>query len=124
MQLDETRPVANRSAQAWWVPRYRRPGQVRTWFADATLVVFLGAQLLDGALTYVGVTTGAAVEQNPLIVWYMAALGVGPALAAAKMFAAACAIALHLGSAHLAIAGLTVFYTTAAILPWSALLFL
>lgn len=89
---------------------------------DFILVAFLLAQVLDGALTYVGVSGGAAIELNPLLVWYFGAFGIGPTLAGAKVFAGACAVGLHLARAHLILATLTILYLSAAVVPWAAIL--
>jgi hypothetical protein len=101
----------------------RRSGLGRSRFGDFVLVVFLAAQVLDGAFTYVGIKTGVASELNPVLAWYMAVFGVGPTLAGAKLFAGGCGIALHVGNLHYVIAGLTLFYAFNAILPWTSLLF-
>ena len=94
-------------------------------FGDLALVVFLLAQALDGALTYVGVSTyGPAMEGNPLIAWLMAAMGEGPGLATAKVTAGAFGIALHLSAVHKAVALLAAFYMAVAVIPWVAILFI
>ncbi|HEX6973180.1 MAG TPA: DUF5658 family protein [Vicinamibacterales bacterium] len=96
----------------------------RHYFGDVALVVFLLAQLLDGILTYVGVTTyGPTMEGNPLIAWLIGHLGEGPALAIAKMAAGGFGIALHLSAVHKAVALLAGFYLAVAVVPWLAILF-
>ena len=93
-------------------------------FGNVALVAFLFAQLLDGLLTYAGITMyGAHMEGNPLIGWLIAALGEGPALAVAKLAAGGFGIALHLSSVHKAVALLAGFYLAVAVLPWVAILF-
>ena len=93
-------------------------------FGDVVLVTFLLMQVLDGTLTYVGVTTfGMGIEANPLLASLMMHLGHGPALMAAKSVAALLGIGLHLRGTHLAVAILAAFYITAAVLPWALLLF-
>ncbi len=93
-------------------------------FGNVALVAFLLAQLLDGLLTYAGITMyGAHMEANPLIGWLIAALGEGPALAVAKLAAGGFGIALHLSSVHKAVALLAGFYLAVAVLPWVAILF-
>ena len=92
-------------------------------FGNAVIVLFFLTQALDGALTYVGVTTlGRDVEGNPLLVWLMGAAGHGAALALAKLTAAGFGIVLHLFSVHRAVAILTALYVSAAVLPWVAVL--
>lgn len=102
-----------------------RGGTERHLFGDIALVVFLLTQLLDGLLTYVGVTLyGTDIEGNPLITWLMAAMGEGPALATAKLTAGFFGIVLHLSAVHMAVAFLAVFYIAVAIVPWMLILFL
>jgi uncharacterized membrane protein len=97
----------------------------RYLFGDIALVVFLLAQLLDGILTYVGISTyGPGMEGNPLIAWLISSVGEGPALAIAKIAAGGFGIALHLSAVHKAVALLAGFYLAVAVLPWLAILFL
>jgi hypothetical protein len=97
----------------------------RSTFGDAALFVFLVAQVCDGVLTYVGVSTfGRQAEANPIIVWLMSALGDGPGLAAAKLTAGGFGILLHLSAVHKAVAALAGFYVVAAVCPWVALLYI
>lgn len=92
-------------------------------FGNAVIVLFFLAQALDGALTYVGVTAlGRDIEANPLLFWLMGAAGHGPGLALAKLTAAGFGMVLHLFSVHRAVAVLTIFYLSAAVLPWIAVL--
>jgi uncharacterized membrane protein len=96
----------------------------RSLFGDVALLLFLLAQMLDGVLTYVGVSVyGLHMEGNPLIGWMMANMGHGPALATAKVTAGFFGIALHLSAVHKAVALLTAFYLAVAIVPWLAVLF-
>ena len=93
-------------------------------FGDVAVLLFLLAQMLDGVLTYVGVSTyGLHVEANPLIGWLMSSMGEGPGLATAKLTAGFFGIALHLSAVHRTVAVLTAFYLAVAIIPWMALLF-
>ena len=101
-----------------------RGGTPRDVFGDLALLVFLLMQVLDGVLTYIGVSTyGLRMEGNPLIGWLMAAMGQGPALAAAKLTAGFFGVALHLSAVHKAVALLAGFYVIVAIVPWVAVLF-
>ena len=94
-------------------------------FGDLAVVVFLLAQVSDGVLTYIGVSTyGVAVEGNPLIAWLMTALGQGPGLATAKVTAGGFGVALHVAGVHKAVATLAGFYLVVAIAPWIAILYL
>src|SRR3989442_1843989 len=57
--------------------------QERSSFGDAMLLAFVIAQALDGALVYLGIAAfGAAAEANPVVAWYVSALGAGACLAA------------------------------------------
>jgi hypothetical protein len=97
----------------------------RSRFGDVVVVLFLLAQALDGALTYVGVTLlGLHMEANPVLAWLMSAMGCGPALAGAKLVASGFGIILHLAAVHRAVAGLTAFYMAVAVVPWLALLYI
>lgn len=94
----------------------------RSYFGDSVFVVFLLAQLADGALTYFGVHVfGRSIEANPILSWYIAALGVGGALLGAKMLAVGCATALHLKCRHRTVGVLTVFYLGVAVWPWATI---
>ena len=95
----------------------------RSLFGDGVLLVFLVAQLCDGAFTYVGVHHfGLGIEANPIVGWYIAALGVGYALIFTKTMAIACAAVLHLFARHRAIGALTILYLAMAVKPWVHLL--
>jgi hypothetical protein len=87
------------------------------------LVAFVIAQILDGILTYVGISTfGASAEANPVVAWYVGMFGAGVGLTAVKAMAIACAATLHLNARHLILGGLTLLYLGAAVLPWTRLL--
>ena len=95
----------------------------RSLFGDCVLLAFLGAQLCDGAFTYFGVLNfGTSIEANPIVGWYIAALGVGGALVATKGLAVLCAAFLHRYSHHRVIGVLTFLYLAAAVRPWVSLL--
>jgi hypothetical protein len=94
----------------------------RSYFGDGVLLIFLFAQLADGALTYVGVRVfGLEIEANPIVSWYIAAFGVGAALVAAKLLAATCAMTLHMTARHRTVGVLTILYLAAAVWPWATL---
>jgi hypothetical protein len=100
------------------------PGGTRPVYGDIALVVFLLAQVLDGVLTYLGVTLyGPQMEGNPIIAWLMDRLGEGPGLATAKVTASFFGIVLHLSAVHKAVALLAAFYVVVAIVPWTLILF-
>ena len=84
-----------------------------------TLVLFLVAQGWDGILTYVAVGVyGLEAEGNLLLATWMGLVGPAPALLGAKLGAAACGILLYVLGVHRALAGLTLLYAVAAIVPW------
>lgn len=92
-------------------------------FGDFVVLAFLVVQALDGALTYVGLSTiGRVVEGNPLVAGLMASFGMGYGLAGAKLFAVSLGIGLHLFGTHRLMALLTAFYLAAAVVPWVAVL--
>jgi len=106
------------------IPKLGIEPAARSRAGDVVLVLFLLAQCLDGALTYVGVITfGLESEANPLVGGLMFHLGEGAGLIGAKIVAAVLGIALHLRQVHAAVALLTAFYFGVAIIPWTALLF-
>ena len=95
----------------------------RSYFGDGVLLVFLLVQVCDGAFTYVGVHTfGPSIEANPIIVWYIAAVGMGAALLAMKLLAVTCGAILHLCARHVTVGLLTILYLFVAVWPWTHLL--
>jgi hypothetical protein len=81
-------------------------------------------QCLDGLLTYVGVTAfGIGVEANPIVAALMTQLGHGVGLLSAKILAGALGVCLHLNQIHSVVALLAGFYLTAAVAPWTMILF-
>jgi hypothetical protein len=84
------------------------------------LSAFVLVQVLDGVLTYVGVTAyGPHLEANPLVRWYVSALGPGPALITVKAFAISCALPLYSCALHGTLTALTALYFAGAIVPWT-----
>jgi len=83
------------------------------------LTVFLVAQLLDGALTYVGVQRfGIEAEGNTLLVTLMHAWGTGPALLAAKLFSIGCGVILFAISVYRVLAAAAGACIGFAVIPW------
>ena len=102
----------------------RNTSRQRTPFGRVVLAVFLLAQCLDGILTYVGVTAfGIGVEGNPIIIALMTHLGHGLGLLSAKVVAGTLGIWLHLFHIDSVVAVLAGFYLTAAVAPWTLILF-
>jgi uncharacterized membrane protein len=89
------------------------------------LVLFVLAQALDGALTYVGVQRfGQAAELNGLLRFYIDAFGPAPALAGAKLLACGCGTLLYVSACHRTIAALAGAYFGVAVVPWIVALWL
>ena len=87
--------------------------------AEAIWIAFVVVQALDGAMTFIGIDRfGVQIEANPLLAWYVSALGPAMALCAAKLFAVACGAALYLTAQHKTIAVLALTYLLAAVGPW------
>jgi hypothetical protein len=88
--------------------------------AITLLALFTAVQVIDAMLTRTGVLRfGTGIEGNPLLALSFAQFGTGVTLGAAKLFAVACALVLHLRSHYLVLSLLTLFYVFGAIIPWS-----
>ena len=95
----------------------------RSYFGDAVIIAFLVTQAIDGVFTYLGIATyGAQIEANPIIGWYVGAVGPSLALIGAKVFAAICAVTLHTTGRHRILGLLTLGYLALAIWPWTQVL--
>jgi hypothetical protein len=91
--------------------------------AQILLLAFVTVQALDGILSYVGVSLhGPGVEANPLVAWYLVALGPAAGFTAAKLFAVMCGVVLYVTARHRLVAILTLLYLAFAVVPWFALL--
>lgn len=91
---------------------------------EIVFAAFLLTQILDGILTYVGVSIfGVAAEGNPILAWLMASYGEVIALTAAKGVAALCGVALYALAVDRLLAMLTLVYIGAAVVPWTLVLF-
>jgi hypothetical protein len=96
----------------------------RSYFADLVLFAFLLAQGLDGFYTYTGVLAyGPHIEANPIVAALMGHLGEVAGLVSAKAVASLLGICLYLCEVHTVLALLTGFYLTAAIAPWTLILY-
>ena len=104
-----------------WI--FSRSGE--SFFGNFAVLAFLAVQACDGVLTYIGLATfGPHIEGNPIVASLMAAFGVVPGLAGAKLLAGGFGILLHLSGVHRLIALLTAIYVALAVVPWTALLML
>lgn len=82
---------------------YDSPLEHRMLGHQLVFAAFLLTQILDGVLTYAGVSLfGIAAEGNPLLAWLMSSYGEIIALAGAKVVAALCGAALYLSSRSIA----------------------
>jgi hypothetical protein len=102
----------------------RQAEQQPSVFGDFVILLFITMQVLDWTLTYTGVQLfGRSIEANPLLYWLMQTLGDGAGLALAKTVARGLGAFLHLAGVHRAVAVLVAIYVTAAVAPWTHLLF-
>jgi hypothetical protein len=87
--------------------------------ATVVFVIFTIAQVLDGVLTYWGVTTlGIHVEGNDLLAATMHAIGPMRALVSAKLLACVCGYILYRTASHRPLAVMAGLYIGVAITPW------
>jgi uncharacterized membrane protein len=92
---------------------------------EATIVfaVFLTAQVLDGLLTYIGVSLlGVEMEANVLLARSMAAIGTPGTLIAAKLIACACGYVLYRTAWHRPLAITAGLSVGVAVVPWLGVL--
>jgi hypothetical protein len=83
------------------------------------LSVFFVAQVLDGALTYIGLRRfGVTMELNALLVFYMEIFGIGLTLIGAKGLACVCGLVLHVTDRHRALAIAAGASIGVAVVPW------
>lgn len=83
------------------------------------ICTFLVLQMLDGTMTYAGVRLlGPHVEMNSVLAWYMDVIGVGLAIALAKLVACACGYVLYSTRWHRTLAVLSGLYLGVAVVPW------
>ena len=116
-------PASTISLGGVW-PRLQNASRRRVSFGDAALAVFLITQFLDGLYTYLGVLAlGIHVEANPLVAALMVHFGHGAGLLGAKIVASSLGICLYMRQIHTVVALLAGLYLTAAIAPWTVILF-
>jgi hypothetical protein len=90
--------------------------------APIVLAVFVLTQVLDGALTYWGVSQfGLGVESNTYLASLMQSIGTGPALLAAKALAVACGVVLFSTTSFRVLAVATGWCLGFAVVPWLVL---
>jgi hypothetical protein len=85
----------------------------------AVLAIFLVVQVLDGMLTYWGVTRfGIDLEMNVLLAATMHEMGPGPTLFAAKSLACACGLLLYVHAYLKPLAVVAGLCLGIAVIPW------
>jgi hypothetical protein len=90
--------------------------------APLILALFILTQVLDGALTYWGVTQfGLGIESNAGLVALMKAIGPGAALIAAKSVACLCGLVLFSTASFRVLAAATGWCFGFAVVPWVVL---
>ena len=90
--------------------------------APIVLALFILTQVLDGALTYWGVSQfGIGIESNTYLVSLMQAIGTAPALIAAKALAVGCGIVLFSTTSFRVLAVATGWCLGFAVVPWLVL---
>ena len=90
--------------------------------APVVLALFILTQVLDGALTYWGVTQfGIGIESNSYLASLMQSIGIAPALIAAKVLAVACGVVLFSTTSFRVLAVATGWCLGFAVVPWLVL---
>jgi uncharacterized membrane protein len=106
------------------VPSHSLRSRPSSW-SEATIVfaVFLTAQVLDGLLTYIGVSLlGVEVEANALLATSMETIGTPGTLVAAKLVACAGGYLLYRMAWYRPLAITAGLYVGVAVVPWIGLL--
>jgi len=95
------------------------PDPIAWRHATMVFVVFLAAQVIDGVLTYVGVSVfGLHVEANPLLSTSMHAMGAPRALLSSKLLACVCGYILYRTAFHRPLAITAGLCVGVAVVPW------
>jgi hypothetical protein len=90
--------------------------------APLVLCLFVLIQVLDGALTYWGVTRfGIELEMNGLLSRWMLEIGPAPTLIVAKGLACACGLILYRADYFRALAAVAGLCLGVAVVPWAFL---
>lgn len=109
------RPLAGTGAVV--APVRVRPEDLRQ--APLVLAIFIVSQMLDGALTYWGVTRfGVELEMNALLVATIHEFGPGAALLAAKGLACVCGLVLYVNLYFRPLAAVAGLCLGLAVVPW------
>ena len=90
--------------------------------APIVLAIFVATQVLDGMLTYWGVSRfGVHIEFNSWLATLMNAIGLAPALLAAKSLACLCGVVLFATTSFRVLAVATGWCLGFAVVPWVVL---
>lgn len=90
--------------------------------APLVLAIFVLTQVLDGSLTYWGVSQfGLGIESNAWLVTLMRTIGPAPALLAAKLLACVCGVVLFSTTSFRVLAVATGWCLGFAVVPWMML---
>src|SRR3989344_455169 len=88
-------------------------------FGNICILTFILTQYLDGILTYLGVTWhGITAEYNPMVALFITQFGAGIGLIIVKALALVAGILIYFWGLHILLALLSLFFITAAIIPW------
>ena len=91
--------------------------------ASIVFAIFIAAQVLDGVLTYVGVSLlGIEIEANILLATWMEVIGAPAALAGAKVLACGCGCVLYCTAWHRPLAITAGLCLGVAVVPWCVVL--
>jgi hypothetical protein len=110
---------SQRTASRWATVTGARPLPEDAKQGPLVLAIFVITQLLDGALTYWGVTRfGIELEMNSLLAMSMHFVGPGAALFAAKGLACACGLVLYCNAYLRPLAAVAGLCLGLAVIPW------
>ena len=100
--------------------REELPTDAQTWRqATIVFVIFVLAQVLDGILTYIGVSRlGIEIEANVLLATWMHLIGAPTALLGAKLMACGCGYILYRTAWHRPLAITAGLCLGVAVIPW------
>ena len=113
-------PARRRTMEPATIRTAVRPADRRQ--APVVLGLFVLIQVLDGALTYWGVTRfGVDLEMNALLSRWMQEIGPAPTLVIAKSLACACGLILYRADYFRALAAVAGLCLGIAVVPWALL---
>jgi hypothetical protein len=114
--------VCRQPASRWALAMGTRPRPEDVKQGPLVLAIFFVTQVLDGALTYWGVTRvtrfGIDIEMNTLLAATMHEVGPGAALFMAKAVACACGVLLYVNAYLRPLAAVAGLCLGLAVVPW------